>query len=205
MTSTGFPANEERLDSRRRAMIFGFGALTTTAAIDAIKSTAMASEPFRQLLLAQLIAPNTDVRIWGAVVYKPLVTQLNTQFASTKSAKSMGAALRAKFGNDLSGYKFGGFVADPKDDGKNTWLPGSGAPQQFRQDRNRFPPAELDAFEQSMRANFGIMPGQTAALDWPINFWIAQGDVGDKKSHVLLVKDSTGASQWFCITVCYDA
>jgi hypothetical protein len=203
MTSTRPQIADEPLDARRRAMIFGFGALTTAAAIDAINGTAMASEPFRRLLLAEAAGPAPDSKLLtkGAIRYKPLVDKLDGQFASVKLASSMGDQLRRKFHDDLKLYKFSGFVADPSEDANNSW---QSNPAQFRQDSSdRFPPAELSAFEQSMRENFR-KDGKTPALDWPIHFFITQGDVGDGKSHILLVKDSTGAPQWFCVTICYD-
>jgi hypothetical protein len=183
--------------AKRRAMMFGFGALTTAAAVDAVNNAAL-SKPFRDHLLAQVTSPGA--LFVGAIVYTPLIDKLNTEF-SQASLPTTVDRLRTKCGPNLETYQFGGFIAAPVDDANNSYPIDPG---RFRQDRSRFPTTEVNGFEAGLRQVCALSNAGRPGYMWPINFLIYKGDLGDGKSHLHLTRDATGARLWRCYVVCYD-
>jgi hypothetical protein len=192
---------DDVMDARRRAMIFGFGALTTAAAIDALNSAAFATEGFRKYLIeqvAQVPAQGGGPLHQYGPIYRPLTTQLTSQF-SAQNINAMATKMRAKFGANLETFKFGGFVADPKDDNSNSYL---NNPASFRNDSKRFAPADVAAYEDAMRQNLATSYNGKPGLMWPVDFTIFEGNIGDGVSHLHLNQDSGGAQAWHCLVVC---
>jgi len=179
----------------RRTLMFSFGATSTVAAISAINS-AVHAQPVREYMLAQSSQTNPTVSMLGAR-YRPLTNDLTLKF--TKNLQETVAALREKCGPNLAGYKFGGFVADPMDDGSNPWMKD---PAQFRTDKGRFPEKEVESFEQALKENCAMTYNRKPGLMWPITFTIQNWDFGDDLSHLAIAKDASGAQQWHCYVFC---
>jgi len=179
---------------------FAFGAQTRAEAIEQVERAPMPAR-LRTFLLESL--GNPTLEILGAR-HAQVTHELNTKFDAQHIEATI-EVLRCKFGENLDGYEFSGFVAPAGGDPDNPYFPDpkESTPEQFRQDAAEFATEEKCQFKAAMQENCAVMFNGKPGLGWPMAFFICVKVSEDEKgAHLYIQKDQT-QQIWYGKALCF--